>query len=39
MQLYYLLVVIVVSDVKVVSSTVAVIFAVNELLGYYMSTK
>jgi len=29
MQLYYLLVVIVVSDVRVVSSTVAVIFAVN----------
>jgi len=29
MQLYYLLVVIVVSDVKVVSSTVAVIFVVN----------
>jgi len=29
MQLYYLLVVIVVSDVKVMSSTVAVIFAVN----------
>jgi len=29
MQLHYLLVVIVVSDVKVVLSTVAVIFAVN----------
>jgi len=34
MQLYYLLVVIVVSDVKVVSSTVAVIFAVNWLLHH-----
>jgi len=29
MQLHYLLVVIVVSDVKVMASTVAVIFAVN----------
>jgi len=29
MQLHYLLVVVVVSDVKVISSTVAVIFAVN----------
>ena len=29
MQLYYLLVVVVVSDVKVMSSTVAEIFAVN----------
>jgi len=29
MQLYYLLVVVVVSDVKVMSSTVAVIFAVH----------
>jgi len=29
MQLYYLIVVTVVSDVKVMSSTVAIIFAVN----------
>jgi len=29
MQLYYLLVVVVVSDVKVVSSTLAITFAVN----------
>ena len=29
MQIHYLLVVVVVSDVKVMSSTVAVIFAVN----------
>jgi len=36
MQLYYLLVVVVVndvSDVKVMSSTVAVIFALNQLLS------
>ena len=42
MQLYYLLVVVVVSDVsdvKVTSSTVAVIFAVNYLLSCYVSTK
>ena len=41
MQLYYLLVVVVVSDVsdvRVMSSTVAVIFAVNELLRYYTSS-
>ena len=38
MQLHYLLVV-VVSDVKVMSSTVDVIFAVKYLLSYYMSSK
>ena len=41
-QLRYLLVVVVVSDVsdvKVMSSTVAVIFAVNILLSYYTSSK
>jgi len=43
-QLHYLLVVVVVvsdvsDDVKVMSSTVAVIFAVNYLLGYYTSSK
>jgi len=39
MQLHYLLVVVVVSDIKVMSSTVAVIFAVNQLLSYYTSSK
>jgi len=39
MQLHYLRVVIVVSDVKVMSSTAAVIFAVNCLLSYYISSK
>jgi len=39
MQLYYLLVVIIVSYVKVMSSTITVIFAVNELLSYYMCSK
>ena len=41
MQLHYLLIVIVVSDisdVKVMSSTVVVTFAVNLLLSYYMSS-
>jgi len=40
MQINYLLVVVVVSDVsdvKVMSSTVAVIFVVNLLLSYYTS--
>jgi len=40
MQLHYLLVVVVVvSDVKVMSSTVAVIFAVYRLLRCYLSSK
>ena len=42
MQIYYLIVVVVVSDVsdvKVTLSTVAVIFAVNYLLSYYVSSK
>jgi len=39
MQLHYLLVVVVVSDIKVLSSTVTVIFGINQLIGYYMSSK
>ena len=39
MQLHYLLVVVVVSDIKIMSSTVAVICTVNQLLSYYTSCK
>jgi len=40
MQLHYLLVVVSdISDIKVMSSTVAVLFAVNYLLGYYKNSK
>jgi len=35
MQLNYLLVVVVVSDVKVMSSTVAVIFAITQVVNNY----